>query len=164
MSSWSRSPTYRNPTTTSSETIVGRPGPRTVALRTRILEVIAAAEQPLPTPEIFVRLADAGRYCNGLKSQTCPDWAGRAGGIYYHCPAWCWETPGPLGPQVRPQLAALERTGLIRRVHYPNPESIMRAVDEGTLVEHIASARPGCAFWQSVQHNDEYFNAAVDAG
>ena len=143
---------------------MGRPGPRTVALRTRLLEVLAASEHPLPTPEIFVRLADRGYYCNGPKSRACPAWTGRAGGIYDHCPAWCWETPGPLGPQVRPQLAALERVGLIRRVHYPNSESIMRAVEDGMLLDHIALSRPGCVFWQCVEQNDEYFTVAVDAG
>ena len=143
---------------------MGRPGPRTVALRTRLLEVLAASEHPLPTPEIFVRLADRGHHCNGPKGRSCPDWTGRAGGIYDHCPAWCWETPGPLGPQVRPQLAALERVGLIRRVHYPNSESIMRAVEDGMLLDHIALSRPGCVFWQCVEQNDEYFTVAVDAG
>jgi hypothetical protein len=140
-----------------------RPSPRTVALRNQILKVLRTAEHPLPTPEIFVRIADEGRNCNGLKGPTCPDWNGRFGGVYNHCPAWCWETPGPLGPQIRPQMVALERLKLVERVDYPNAESITKAVADGNVYEHVMNARSGCVYWQSVNaETDEYFNTVVN--
>ena len=143
---------------------VGRPAARSVALRTLIVSVLKAAEDPLPTPEIIVRVADSGRNCNSPRGPVCPDWSGRAGGVYPHCPAWCWETPGPKGPQLRPQLLALERLGIVERVHYPNRASIAKAVAAGNVYDHVMSARTGCVYWQCVDNaSDAYFNAVVDA-
>lgn len=143
---------------------MAKPSTRTVALRNQILSVLRTAEHPLPTPEIFVRIADRGRNCNGNQG-ACPDWAGRSGGVYDHCPAWCWETPGPRGPQARPQVLALERLGLVERVHYPNADSITKAVADGNVHAHIISARSGCIYWQPLDvESDAYFNAALELG
>lgn len=143
---------------------VGRPAARSVALRTLIVSVLEAAEDPLPTPEIIVRVADGGRNCNSPRGPVCPDWSGRAGGVYPHCPAWCWETPGPKGPQLRPQLLALERLSIVERVHYPNAESIAKAVAAGNVYDHVIGVRSGCVYWQCVDNaSDAYFSAVVDA-
>ena len=142
---------------------MGRPSARSVALRTLIVSILEAADIPLSTPEIFVRVADSGRYCNSPRGPVCPDWPGRSGGAYQHCPAWCWETPGPLGPQLRPQIVALERLGVVERVQYPNPVSIAKAVAAGDVYNHVMGARSGCVYWQCVDNaSDAYFNAALD--
>lgn len=135
----------------------------TADVHRRLLAILGEAGQPLPTPEILVRMADQGHRCNGPHGGQCRDWPGRSGGFYDHCPAWCWTTPGPRGTPVYPQLRALERRGLIERVHHPNAESITAAVAAGKLTEHLESAQSGCVYWFLADtESDDYFNAAVD--
>ena len=133
-----------------------RPATPTVAVRDQILAILRGADDPLSTPQILIRMGNGGRNCNGPRPGSC-----RSPG---DCPAWCWSTPGPHGPPVYPQLRALERLGLVARAHYPNPDSIAKAVAAGNLNHHIVDADPRWVYWRYVDTDtDEVFNEVLRA-
>ena len=119
--------------------------------RDQILAILCDADDPLSTPQILVQLGNGGANCNKPTHLECRSPGG--------CPAWCWSTPGPQGPPVYPQLRALERVGLVARVHYPNPGSIAKAIAAGDLCGHLVSADSRCVYWQYVDvDTDEALN------
>jgi hypothetical protein len=131
------------------------PSARTVAIRDQLLAIMRAAEHPLSTPQIHVRIATGGRNCNTPNGQ-CRN-TGR-------CPGRCWCTSGPQGPPVYPQLCTLERLGLVARVHYANPDSITHAIPQGRLRQHLAGADSRAVDWRYVDTAaDTAVNALLDA-
>jgi hypothetical protein len=134
--------------------VSGRILARSVAVRDQLLAILRESDEPLPTPKILVRMANEGRNCNGPRRRACDRWP---------CRAWCWSTPGPLGPPLYQQLCALEKLGLIKRVQYPNAESIAKAVAAGNVYDHVMSAWPRCVYWGYVDtETDTYFNGVLN--
>lgn len=129
---------------------------RTVAVRRRMLEVLSMADDPLSTPQVCRLLADAGRNCNHYlaRGRRCADPYLARGEV---CRASCWHQP------VYPQLRALERLGLVARVHYPNRESIAKAIAADTLLEHLAEADSRVVYWiRTADESDAAMNTALE--
>lgn len=87
-----------------------QPQSGTVAVRRRLLEILAQADEPMSTPDVLVAMSRRAG-CNDPDTTPVCRFAGDPRGS---CPAWCWQQP------VYPQLRAMAKLGLVQRIRVPD--------------------------------------------